>query len=134
MRYMCKWFFTVSHSSILLYQDFLEKYIIEISRQNIERKKYQEKWQPDVIPLIMVHLIWPFAIKMQNKFNPIGICPQYFMSCLKKREKVIFVCCCPSVCLTVCRSVGPPIVSVHFLCRGCTYWYEIIMKIGHQNM
>lgn len=48
---MYKWFFKVSHTSILLYQGFLEKYIIETSRQNIERKKYLETWQPDVIRL-----------------------------------------------------------------------------------
>jgi hypothetical protein len=39
---------------------------------------------------------------------------------LRRREGILLCCC-----LSVGRSVGPPIVSVHFLRTGCTYWNEI---------
>lgn len=52
---------------------------------------------------------------------------------LRIRKGILFGCC-PSVGMSVCRSVGLPTVSVHFL-RRWTYWNErFIMIISNGNI
>ena len=66
----------VSHSSMLLYQDFLEKYIIEICRQN-KLKKYKDNGGSVSIPLSYGLFNLTFS-HLKCNFILIRICCQYF--------------------------------------------------------
>lgn len=69
-------FLKVSHSSMLLYQDFLEKYIIEICRQN-KLKKYKDNGGSVSIPLSYGPFNLTF-LHLKCSFSLIRICCQYF--------------------------------------------------------